>query len=367
MKKNFRNRGLPSLNDAAVDRRRQLVTGRARVGGGIPPKLFLWGLGFLIVSGFFYFRHFQAELEEQRGHIFEKQRATLQLLGPKLLPLRDEIEGYVRELSQPGAEFVKSGVDFSRVLSAPSIYLRIRLEDTRAPETLRQAAAESLRDGFTSCLLRDPNAPSMTAGPSCQKSTDCQPGELCNEFGKCSRPSSPYNMRLLYKGLLVLSDEWTQEVREAGTDTKLIAYERSLDSVTKADIPIAIDVHQRAKYAVVVVDEDPQGGLPAPYSEEFESPAERVRRVAHDARVGIWDLKNDEMLARINGRAEGELRATGTAAPSRTPSSEAAAARLAHSCGLALGVKAKLLAASPPSESANETTDEAAPAAPEQR
>lgn len=344
MKQKFRNRGLPSLKESAIERRRQLVTGRARVGGGIPPKLFLWGLGFLIVSGLFYFRHAQAELERQRNAIFTKQRATAQLLAPKLIPLRDAIEGYVLELAKPGAELLDRSVDFQNILSAKAIYLRLRLEEAREKDALRKAAAASLRDGFTSCLLRDPSAALGTTGRSCRESTQCASGELCNEYGHCARPSSPFNMRLLYRGLLILSDEWTNEVRQAGTDTKLIAYERSLDAVTRVDIPIAIEVHQRAKYAFVVIDEDPPTGLPKSLSGEYESPAERVQRVAHDARVGVWDLSTNELLARIHGRADGELRAAGTRAPVISEQTEAAKSRLAKSCGLALQVKAELLA-----------------------
>lgn len=347
MKNTFRNRGLPSLKESATDRRRQLVTGRARVGGGIPPKLFLWGLGVLILGGILYFLNFKAELEAQRRAIFTKQRATAQLLAPKLIPLRDKIEGFVRELAKSDKELVDDETDFSSIWSAPSIYLRMRLDETHQPETLRKAASGSLRDGFTSCLMRDLQAQSMTRGKECRESTECATGEFCNEYKKCSRPSSPYNMRLLYRGLLILSDEWIKQVQEAGTDTMLEVYDHSLDSVTQVDIPIAIEVHQRAKYALVVIDEDPNE-MPKPYSEAFESLAERVQRVPHDARVGIWDLKAERPLARIHARAEGELRAAGTRAPSQAPGSAAAQARLANSCGLALNVKARLAPATQP-------------------
>jgi hypothetical protein len=315
------------------------------VGGGIPPKVFLWGLAFLLGSGFIYFQRAQTELEQQRNAIFNTQRATAQLLAPKLIPLRDAVEKYVTDLVKPGKEVIAAGTDFQKVLGAPTVYLRVRLDEARDRATLRRAAAESLRDGFTSCLLRDLSAASPTAGRVCRESTECAPGELCNEYRKCGRPSSPFNMRLLYRGLLILSDEWTKEVKEAGTDTKLLAYDRSLDAVTRVDIPVAIEVHQRAQYALVVIDEDPPAGLPPPVSEEYESPAERVQRVAHVARVGIWDLKQDQLLARLEGQAEGELRAAGTRSPELTPATEAARARLAKSCGLALQIKSKLLTA----------------------
>lgn len=342
--------GLSSLNESRRDRRRQLVTGRVKV-GGLPPKVFLWGLVVLVVGGFLYFWNAQAELEEQRRTILTKQRATAKLLTPKLIPMRDTIEAGVRELAMDDGEFISKAVDWDKLLASPGVYMRARLEDAMELNTLREVSTGALRDGFTACLLRDPSAKLPTSGKECRVSQQCEPGEFCNEYKSCQRPSSPFNMRMLYRALNVLSEKWVSEVREAGTEYALTAYDRSLDSVTKIDLPIAIEVYQRSKYAVVVLDEDPKDGLPPPLeSNEFEPEAERVQRVPHYARVGVWELPSGKLLARVRGRADGELREVGTRRPPGGPESSAARARQANNCALALDFQNRLKSAATKAE-----------------
>ncbi len=312
----FRNRGLPSLNEQARVRHRQITTGRVAV-GGLPPKVFLWGMFVLVVGGFLYFRSAQSELEEQRRGVMTKQRATAKLLGPKLIPLRDRVEAGAFALAKDGKDFVDDSVDWPQVLASPSVYLRIRLKDASSAEALREAATSSLRDGFTSCLMVDAKAQSPVTGVSCKNSDECQSGELCNQFEHCQRPSSPYNMRMLYRALSVLSEKWVSEVREATSEYALTAYDRGLDSITQVDIPMAIEIYQKARYSFAVLDEDPPGGLPTEIPNAFESESERVQRSAHYARVGVWDIKTGRLLARVRAEASGQLRDVGTRAASR--------------------------------------------------
>lgn len=334
--------GLPSLRESRLNRKRQLVTGRVNV-GGLPPKVFLWGLFVLVVGGFLYFWDAQAELDEQRRAVMTKQRATAKILAPKLIPMRDAIEQGVKELASEGKERVSRDLDWDKILMSPSVYMRARLADAQDLETLREVGSEALRDGFTACLIRDPNAKPATSGKECRESAECEAGEFCNEYKACQRPSSPFNMRMLYRALHVLSDKWVNEVREAGTEYAITAYDRSLDSTTKIDLPIAIEVYQRSKYAIVVLDEDPKGGLPEPLStNEFEPAAQRVQRVAHHARVGIWELPSGKLLARARARADGELREVGTRRAPSGLESEAVRARQANNCALALDFRSQL-------------------------
>lgn len=337
--------GLPSLNASRHTRHRQVVTGRAVV-GGIPPKLFGFGLLILIVGGFLYFRQAEKELAEQRARIMAKQRAIAAELGPRLIPLRDRVEAATRELATGTPQnFVRPGIDFQQLFGSPGLYFRALSRDASSLEALRKAAQESLRDGFTACILRDERAPSQSVGKACRESHECETGELCTEFSVCARPASPFNMRLLYRALGVLSESWTAEVEAARTDLALLAYERGLDSVTEVDIPVAIDVYQRSKYVVIVLDEEPEGGLPAKVAaDQPETDLERVLRAPHQARVGIWSLPEGELLARVRAPANGLLRDVGQ----RTVVSagaEAARARQANSCGLALEVRALLFGA----------------------
>lgn len=334
--------GLPSLHDSRLNRKRQLVTGRVNV-GGLPPKVMLWGLFVLVVGGFLYFWDAQAELEDQRRAVMTKQRATAKILAPKLIPMRDTIERGVQELSADGKERVADDVDWDKTFMSPGVYMRARLKDAKDLETLRNVSSEALRDGFTACLIRDPNAKPATSGKECRESQECEAGEFCNEYKACQRPSSPFNMRMLYRALHVLSDKWVGEVRKAGTEYAITAYDRSLDSTTKVDLPIAIEVYQRSKYAIVVLDEDPKGGLPKPLStNEFESEALRVQRVPHHARVGIWELPSGKLLARVRARADGELREVGTRRAPGGLESEAVRARQANNCALALDFHSQL-------------------------
>lgn len=332
--------GLPSLNEARAERRRHIALGRAKM-SGLPPQFFLWG-GLILITFFVgYYRMTQADLEKARNALMAKQRAVAQTLGPKLLPIRDEVEASAQELSAspyPG-DFVSPSLDLDKLADTAGIYLRLPLEDAKAPERLRKAATTSLRDGFTSCLYRDLRAPAPTQGTPCRESNDCAVGEVCTEFNVCQRPAQPFNMRLLYRALHVLSSQWTDEVHQARSELAISAYEGGLDSVTRVDIPVAIDVFQRAKLFTLVLDEPPEGDLPESIPEVEETDQERLQRSSHFARVGVWDLETGEPLLRMRAEATGELRDVG---PRRTPvgpSVTAARQRQANSCALALELR----------------------------
>jgi len=355
--------GLPSLNEARAERRRQLATGRARV-GGLPPQFFLWG-GLLLVTFFVaYYRVAQSDLEKARNELMAKQRAVAQSLGPKLLPIRDKVEAAAQELrsaTYPG-DFVSPNLDLEKLGETPGIYLRLRLEDTADVEQLRKAATASLRDGFTSCLFRDMKATSPQEGAVCRESAQCEPGEVCTEFNVCQRPAHPFNVRLVYRALHVLSSKWTDEVHQARNELAISAYDGGLDSVTRVDIPVAIEVFQRAKVFTLVLDEEPADGLPEAIPDADETEQERLQRSQHFARVGIWDLKTGELLLRVRSQAAGELRDVG--ARRGGVAVQAARQRQANSCALALDVKRRaqtLQGAPPPAEaSAGGEVDQAA-------
>ncbi|HSC88883.1 MAG TPA: hypothetical protein VLC09_16485 [Polyangiaceae bacterium] len=334
--------GLSSLNESRANRYRQITSGKSTV-GAIPPKLFLAGLLFLVLGGIAYYRHQAGLLEKQRAALLAKQRAVAQTMGPRLLPMQAAVEKGLAALAKPSAkDEVTAGVDFAKLFGQPGLYLRMRTAESSDPKLVRAAAGRQVRDGFTSCLMRDLRAAPPTVGSACKESIECQPGELCSEYGVCQRPHSPFNMRLLYRAVAVLSEEWLSEVKNAGADLALVAYERGLDSVTRVDIPVAIDVYQRAKYFVLVLDDDPAAGLPKAIPNTDETPEERIERVAHPARVGIWELPSGKLLARVSGEASGQLRDVGPQRIAQDEASQAGRTRQANSCGLALEVLGKL-------------------------
>jgi hypothetical protein len=187
-----------------------------------------------------------------------------------------------------------------------------------------------------------------TAGPSCRTGADCGPGLVCNEYRVCQPPPKPYNMRLAYQALRVLSSDWTDELHEATTDLEVNAFDRDLERVVADDVPIAVRLLARATFFTLVLDEDPEGGLPEPL-DDSETPEQQVQRVAHPARIGVWNLKTGKQLLRLRAVAGGRLVPAGERSVD-DPVIQAAQQRQANSCALALAVKAALAGPAAPSE-----------------
>jgi hypothetical protein len=275
-----------------------------------------------------------------------KQRAVMQTLGPKILPFRDRVEAWVMQLAGPGLpNVVTPGTTLEAIAAGPGVYLRLRLANAKEVGTLRTAAARSLRDGFTSCLFVRHEE---TDGKFCKSPSDCTGGLVCNDWSVCARPSQPYNLRLAYRTLRILSPEWTDELHQASTDLSVRAFELDLDAVTQNDVPAAVELLARARYFSAVLDEDPPSGVPPPLPREKgrseESQEERIARVPHAARVGIWDVRNGQLLLRVRATAGGDFVPMGAARAAASPETLAAEQRQVNSCALALEVKEALAA-----------------------
>lgn len=339
--KERRERGLPSLNQARLERQRAFVVGKVRM-PGVPVHFWLWTAVGLSLFGIIYWRIAQGQLESARSRVMADQRAMAVALGPKLFPVRDRVEKWAQELAGdfPGA-FVAPGTDLKKIQTGGSVYLRLRLSSAKDPKTLRKAAVNSLRDGFTSCLFVTRQSGDPTQGAPCRTGGDCKSGRLCNEWNVCAEPQQPFNMRLVYRTLRVLSSDWTDEVHLASSELALAGYQRDLDGVAKRDVPVTVDLLARSKYFTLVLDEDPPGGLPTELPGADETPEERVQRTAHFARIGIWELKSGQPVLRMRTEALGEFLMLGRKrAPE--PTNLAAQQRQVNSCQMALRVREAL-------------------------
>lgn len=274
----------------------------------------------------------QGELEERRGELMAKQRAVEVELGKRWFPIRDKVEGWTLDLAKAAGD-EKIDTDALRAWNfqeMPGIYLRMSVADATDVEAIRKQAKESLKDAFTSCLVRYDN-PSPIAGKECEHARDCAQGELCNEMGFCSPPSQPYNLRIAYRSMRVLSDGWMKDVQEADTELRIRLLENTFEASMLEDIPIAADLLTRAKYFLLVLDEKPASEPP---QEGEEAPATGDMQ-SYPARVAVWRLQDDRNVLRI--RRESSTRLVG-ASPA-DPKTLGARARQANSCGLALAVR----------------------------
>lgn len=336
----MRERGLPSLNQARAERRRALVYGKVAL-RAMPPHFWLWVVVGVAAFGVIYWRIATSRLESRKAAVMAKQRAIAVALGPKIQPFRDQVEGWVRELAADGpADFVTPGDALSGLREAPGVYLRLRRENAKTTKQIRRAAQASLHDGFTSCLFASSTG-LPTQGTGCRVTSDCEPGQLCNEWNVCAPPPRPYNMRLAYRALRVLSSEWTDELHAADTDLAVNAYDRDLDSVAKHDVPVAVEIMNKARFVTLVIDEEPTVEPPADGAVAGESPEERLQRTPHFARVGIWDIETKAPLLRLRAEAAGEVVPVGGHAQA-SPETLAAQARQTNSCALALAVRARI-------------------------
>jgi hypothetical protein len=327
-----------------LERRRAFVMGKVRM-PGVPMHFWLWAAVVLSASGVVYWRIAQSKLEAERSKIMAKQRAMAKALGPRLFPFRDKSEGWVRELAAPWTgPLVSPDADLEKIRTAGTIYLRLRLANTKAERDVRKAAKDSLRDGFTSCLFvtRSNSAPAPNAS-ACRTIGDCPSGLLCNEWNTCAAPEQPYNMRLVYRTLRVLSSDWTDELHEASSELALSAYDRDLENVAHRDVPVTVEILSRSKFFALVLDEDPPGGIPKPAPEAAESEAEVLQRVPHFARIGIWDIASGTPLLRVRAVAGGELAQMGTSSAAvKDPITLVAQQRQVNNCALALKARESL-------------------------
>jgi hypothetical protein len=330
------HRGLPSLTEARAERRRAIVGGKVRL-RSLPPQFWLWAGAVIAAIVVIFYKVEQGKVEGKKGAVMAKQRAVAQSLGPKILPFRDKIEGWVTELGRGFAgEFIAESASLSQVQRAPGVYLRLRVPDTKDENTVRKASLRSLHDGFTSCFFQREGVPDPTQGEKCLSPADCKPGFLCNEWDICAPPPEPYNMRLAYRTLRVLSTAWTDELHESTSELAIAAYDRDLDRVSKEDVPVAVEILTRARFFVTVIDEDPADGLPR--SDAGETEAELVQRLPHFARVGIWELQSGQLVARVRRRVDARFIALGNK-PVTREETVFARQRQVNSCDLADAVK----------------------------
>ncbi len=321
-----RPRGLPSLAQSKQDR----VTGKVRYPS---TKFWAWSAIVLAVTGIVHWKRSQAEVESTRSNLLARQRAVVGELGPRWFPLREKIERWSLELAKdPGGEVVEKDLLQSwKFLDKPGIYLRLDLEQASSSDALRKAANDSLRDGFTACLFRADNK-NQLSGKECKRTRECAVGEICNELDRCALPAQPYNLRVAYRSLRILSDDWIRGVQDADGELKLRALVAFFDDTSKDDLPVAIDMLARGQYFAVVIDE-PVDNLNVP---QGSSKSEALRAVPHPSRVGIWRLSDGKLVVRLRRTVDADLKMSGVVMDEKVV---AAQKRQALSCALATSVR----------------------------
>lgn len=301
------------------------------------PQFWLWTMLGFLAFGVIYWWYASNQLERQKSAVMARQRAFALKLGPRLLPLQERVEGWTRELAGDTSDnYVSPALSLERLSESKGAYLRLLRADAEDPERLRKAADRSLHDGFTSCLFVREARTLESQAARCSNSRDCSPGQICNEFEQCSAPTQPFNLRLMYRALRILSPAWTDELHQATSDYQVRVFDRDLDAVTAVDVPIALELSSQARYFTALLDDMPKGGLPpVPEGSELEeNEMEQLQAVPHPVRLGIWDLESGEQLVRMRTHAGATFIPMGAAA-SAPLASQRARQRQVNNCSIA--------------------------------
>lgn len=352
-----RARGLPSLRESRETRNRAVVQGRVRMRDS-QPQFWLWTMVLILAFGVVYWWYAENELEKQKSAVMARQRAFSEELTPRLEPLRDKLEEWVVELASgrwPGDAF-HDDASVKALSKSKGLYLRLTLSDATDPESIRKAADRSLHDGFTSCLFTRKARLPNEGTKRCENPSDCPEGQLCNEFDVCAPPSQPYNVRLMYRAMRILSSKWTDELHQTTNDYEVRVFDRDLDKVSKTDVPMALELTSKARYFTALLDEMPEGGLPelpgvgdeGGTEDDVEETVEmRLQAEPHAVRLGIWDLETGQQLVRMRTIADARFIPLGKSASSSLRT-QRAQQRQVNNCSIAQTLRRKLSPPSPP-------------------
>ncbi|MSP25569.1 MAG: hypothetical protein EXR75_10465 [Myxococcales bacterium] len=299
----------------------------------------LVAMGFALIA---WWKVHSGKVVAQRESLLARQREVAERIRPSWHPLRDKIEAWTAECAAENfAEKVPASLlrewDFRAL---PGVYLRVGQSAARDVRSLRESALKSLHDGFTSCLFVTDNA-SPIAGPECESTEECPRGTSCNELRHCAAPSQPYNVRVGYRAMRVLTDDWVANIQETASELAVRGATASFEAAEKYDISLAVELLAKARYFMAVVDEPVVGGTGAgPESADARTEDDRsIPTDAHPARVCLWRLDDGQKMLAIRRDAAGAL--VGGRGVS-DPGARSALQRQANSCALALSVREAL-------------------------
>jgi hypothetical protein len=316
-------RGLPSIARAREDRslgRTRWTTQAGLVAGAVV----IAGLvAHTVVSG--------RERESDRQALLAKQRAVAVTLGPEWFTMRDRLEADVLVAAK---EYAGDDVDAearrTEFRTQPGLYLRMRVADAKDAASVRAVAADARKDAFAACLLREPNDPAARG--------EADGGAFAEQ---------PWNLGQAYASTRILTDDWVNEVKSADDDLRLRIFAQQYEKAVKDEIPLAIEVVKRARFFLLVLDEDVAEA--AKLADGGPLTEEALQLVAHPSRVHLFDLGSGKEILRLRRTGESRVISAGERVVSDEETRDAMQ-RQANNCALARRVDEAL--AAPPAPAA---------------
>jgi hypothetical protein len=309
------SRGLAAIAQAREDR----SSGRARWGahaGSLAAAAVIGGLiTHKVVS--------DHELSSGKQALLAKQRAVAATLGAEWYPLRDKLENAVLAAAKNyGGDLVDARARRREFRSQPGLYLRMRVADAKDAASVRAVAADSRKDAFAACLLREPNERGVRG-----------------EIDGGAFAEQPWNLAQAYVATRILADDWVRVVKEADEDLRLRVFREQYDKAVRDEIPLAIEVVKRAQFFLLVLDEDVPEAMV--FADGGALTEEALQLVGHPARVHLFELPGGKEILRLRRSGEARVIQAGERAITDSETRDAMQ-RQANNCALAGSVEEEL-------------------------
>jgi hypothetical protein len=309
------SRGLAAIAQAREDR----SSGRVRWGthaGSLAAAAIIGGLiAHKVVS--------DRELRSGKQILLAKQRAVAATLGAEWYPLRDKLESAVLAAAKSyGGDLVDARARRREFRSQPGLYLRMRVADAKDAASVRALAADSRKDAFAACLLREPNERGIRG-----------------EIDGGAFAEQPWNLAQAYGATRILADDWVRMVQEADEDLRLRVFREQYDKAVRDEIPLAIEVVKRAQFFLLVLDEDVPEAMA--FADGGALTEEALQLVGHPARVHLFELPSGKEILRLRRSGEARIFQAGERATTDSETRDAMQ-RQANNCALAGSVEEEL-------------------------
>src|SRR5258708_9882080 len=310
-----RGRGVPAILRAREDR----AAGRYRwtMQAGIVAGVCVVGglVAHLLVEGH--------DLHVDRQTLLAKQRAVEATLGVQWPPLRARLEGDIVEAAKefPG-DHVDAEARKGEFRTQPGLYLRLRVVDAHDVASIRRMAADAKKDAFAGCLLREPNERGLRG-----------------EIDGGAFAEQPWNLGQAYAATFILTDDWTQSVKDADDDLRMRVLKAQYEKMVRDDIPLSIEIVKRAAFFLLALDEDSPDAVP--FADGGRTAEESLQLVAHPTRVLLFTLPDNKLILSL--RRSGDARVIPAGERIVTdPEVRDAMQRQANNCALARAVETAL-------------------------
>ena len=265
----------------------------------------------------------ERELGSEKQGLLAKQRAIAATLGSEWYPLRDKLEGdLLAAAGDYAGDRIEPQARRRELRSRPGLYLRMRLADMKDAASIRSAAADSKKDAFAACLLREPNERGVRG-----------------EIDGGAFAEQPWNLGQAYAATRVLSDDWVRVVKDADDELRMRVFQEQYDKAVREEIPLAIDVVKRAEFLLFVLDEDtPEAKA---FTDGGPMTEEALQLVDHPARIHLVELPGGKEILRLRRSGSARVIPAGERAIADQETREAMQ-RQANNCALAGAVEQEL-------------------------